>query len=578
MQLTDVYLKLLIYNLFILCYNEEGIFNSKEIEPLQQPLLKEYRMGKKREKASNKHVYKKPNTKYYVKGSPKTGGLSDSASKVIATALYPFYFAGEKINGLIKSAKSNVQIGSHKANNTRLNIDHTRFEPIKSAAIKYKFQIAGVAAVLAVSVIGFTALNALEPKAEIAAETKQHVVSIPKTATAVEPESTLKAAGDTTETDLTGETAAASEAATTVATTTVELPEFKVMSLASVKTHQLIVNDQVVANFKTEEEANQVLDQLKAKFSAGEATKVKDIYFSEDVKIELGHVDIMNFTAYDTVEATLDFIVKGTKEEKKHVVAKGENYWVIAQYYGISPSDLEKANPDIKAETIQIGQEISLVVPTPIISVVTVEEASYTDAIAFEVQYEESDSLYKGESKTKVNGVYGERAVVAEVIKENGREIGRKILSENVVSEPQSKVVYKGTKNPPPKMGSGSLNYPGSRGVITSEFGVWRSYRRHTGIDIGLNVGSSVKAADGGVVTYSGYSSSYGRYIIVDHGSNMTTLYAHNSSLLVSKGEKVFKGQLIAYSGNTGNSTGPHLHFEVRINGVPKNPRNYVNF
>jgi len=530
-------------------------------------------MGRKREKASNKHVYKKPNTKYYVKGSPKAGSLSDNASKVIATVIYPFYFAGEKINGIIKSAKSNVQIGSHKTNNTRLNIKQTRFEPIKSAAIKYKFQIAGVAAVLAVSVIGIMALNALEPKAEIVAETKQHVVSIPKTAaevSALEAEVAVEAFAKTA---IAGETSLASETVTTV-----QLPEFKVLSLASVKTYQLIVNDQVVANFKTEDEANQLLDQLKSKFSAGEATKVKDIYFSEAVKIELGHVDIMSFTAYDTVEATLEFIVKGTKEEKKHVVAKGENYWVIAQYYGISPSDLEMANPDIKAETIQIGQEISLVVPTPIISVVTVEEAAYSDAIAFEVQYEESDSLYKGESKTKVNGVYGERAVVAEVIKENGREIGRKILSENVVSEPQSKVVYKGTKNPPPKMGSGTLNYPGSRGVITSEFGVWRSYRRHTGIDIGLNVGSSVKAADGGVVTYSGYSSSYGRYIIIDHGSNMTTLYAHNSSLLVSKGEKIFKGQLIAYSGNTGNSTGPHLHFEVRINGVPKNPRNYVNF
>jgi len=531
-------------------------------------------MGKKREKVSNKHVYKKPNTKYYVKGSPKAGSLSDNASKVIATVLYPFYFAGGKLNGFIKSAKSNVQIGSHKADNSRFNIDHTRFEPIKSAAIKYKFQIAGVAAVLAVSVIGFMAINALEPKAEITAETKQHIVSIPKATTA--DAASAKVAGEvatTGVTALTGESVLPSEAVTTV-----KLPEFKVMSLASVKTHQLIVNGQVVANFKTEEEANQVLDQLKGKFSAGVETKVKDIYFSEDVKIELGHVDIMNFTAYDTVEATLEFIVKGTKEEKKHVVAKGENYWVIAQYYGISPSDLEKANPDIKPETIQIGQEISLVVPTPIISVVTVEEVAYSDAIAFEVQYEESDSLYKGESKTKVNGVYGERAVVAEVIKENGREIGRKILSENVVSEPQSKVVYKGKKNPPPKMGSGSLNYPGSRGVITSEFGVWRSYRRHTGIDVGLNVGSSVKAADGGVVTYSGYSSSYGRYIIVDHGSNMTTLYAHNSSLLVSKGEKIFQGQLIAYSGNTGNSTGPHLHFEVRINGVPKNPRNYVNF
>lgn len=541
-------------------------------------------MGRKREKVSNKHVYKKPNTKYVVKGSSKNGSLSDNASKVIATVLYPFYFAGEKISGFIKNAKSNVQIGSHKANKTRLNIDYSKFEPIKSAAIKYKFQIAGVAAVLAVTVIGFTALNALQPKAEIAAQTKQHVVSIPKTVTA-SAESSGDATADLAKMTATGETALTSETTTTGETaitnetiTTVQLPEFKVMSLASVKTYQLFVNDQVVANFKTEEEANQVVDQLKAMFSAGAETKVKDIYFSEDVKIELSHVDIMNFTAYDTVETTLDFIVKGTKEEKKHKVAKGENYWVIAQYYGISPSDLEKANPDIKPETIQIGQEISLVVPTPIISVVTVEEAAYSDTIAFEVQYEESNSLYKGESKTKVNGVYGERAVVAEVIKENGREIGRKILSENVVSEPQSKVVYKGTKNPPPKMGSGSLNYPGSRGVITSEFGVWRSYRRHTGIDIGLNVGSSVKAADGGVVTYSGYSSSYGRYIIIDHGSNMTTLYAHNSSLLVSKGDKVFQGQLIAYSGNTGNSTGPHLHFEVRINGVPKNPRNYVNF
>jgi len=533
-------------------------------------------MGKNREKVSNKHVYKKPNTKYYVKGSSDSNSLSD---KVRATVLYPFYFAGEKINGFTKNVKSNVQTGSHDADHSRLNIKHTRFEPIKMAAVKYKFQIAGVTAVLLVSAIGFTAINALQPNDESAnALTKQHIVSIPKTAIA-SAESSGNATADLAKMNLTSETASTSETAlTNEAITTVQLPEFKVMSLASVKTHQLIVNNQVVANFKTEDEANQVLDQLKALYSASVENTVKEVYFSEDVKIELGHVDIMNFTAYDTVESTLDFIIKGTKEVKKHVVAKGENYWVIAQYYGISPSDLEKANPDIKAETIQIGQEISLVVPTPIVSVVTVEEVAYSDTIAFEVQYEESASLYKGESKTKVNGVYGERALVAEVIKENGREIGRKILSENVISDPQSKVVYKGTKDPPPKMGSGSLNYPGSRGVITSEFGVWRSYRRHTGIDIGLSVGSSVKAADGGVVTYSGYSSSYGRYIIVDHGSNMTTLYAHNSSLLVSKGDKVFQGQLIAYSGNTGNSTGPHLHFEVRINGVPKNPRNYVNF
>jgi len=533
-------------------------------------------MGKKRVKVSNKHVYKKPNAKVVVKGGSTNNRISENAAKAVATVLYPFYFAGSKINGIVKNNHSKTQIGSEKRTFTNFEINHTKLEPIKKAVeenvqkaygfIKpYKYYVAGATALVAVAVIGFSSLSAMskdQPEA-LEAASQQHVVSIPKAAVTAEG---TEATGTEVQTQ------------TAEVVTEVKLPEFKVMSFASVKAYQLKVNDRVIANFKTEEEANQLLEQLKAKYTAVEGSVFKDVYFSEDVKVELGHVDIMDFTDYDTVEATLEYIVKGTKEEKKHVVQKGENFWVIAQYYGISSYDLEMANPDVKAETIQIGQEISLVVPTPLISVRTVEEASYSDSIAFDVTYEETASLYKGESKTKINGVYGERAVVAEIIRENGREIGRTVLSENVISEPQAKVVYKGTKDPPPKMGTGKLVYPASRGVITSEFGVWRSYRRHTGIDIGLNVGSNIKAADGGVVTFAGYSSSYGKYIIVDHGGNMTTLYAHNSSLLVGKGDKVFQGQTIAYSGNTGNSTGPHLHFEVRINGVPKNPRNYVNF
>ncbi len=535
-------------------------------------------MGKKRQSVSNKHVYKKTNAKYYVKNDSKKDRVGENAAKVIAVALYPFFYIGGKVNGLVKGEKTQFQSGSNrksKEKSQQFNIKLKKFEPIilktKDLASKgltlvkpYKYYVAGAAAVIAISVIGFNAINAMGTEKETAIEPiTQHVVSIPKSEVAAE-----------TSTD-------ATETANTTATATevVTAPEFKVLNFAAVKAYQLTVNGKAIGNFKTEAEANQVIDNLKAMFTNVEGSVIKDIYFSEDVKVELAQVDIMDFTAYDTVDDTLAYIVKGTKEEKKHVVQKGENYWVIAQYYGISPYDLEKANPDVNAETLQIGQEISLVVPKPLISVCTVEEATYNDSIAFEVQYENSSSLYKGETKTKVNGVYGERAVVAEVIKENGREIGRKVLSEQVVSQPQTKVVYKGTKDPPPKMGSGILKYPAaSRGIISSEFGVWRSYRRHTGIDIAMNVGSSIKAADGGVVTYAGYSSSYGNYIIIDHGGNMTTLYAHNSKLLVGKGEKIYQGQTIAYSGNTGNSTGPHLHFEVRINGVPQNPRNYVNF
>ena len=89
---------------------------------------------------------------------------------------------------------------------------------------------------------------------------------------------------------------------------------------------------------------------------------------------------------------------------------------------------------------------------------------------------------------------------------------------------------------------------------------------------------SNVYAADGGVVIYAGWKGTFGKLVIIDHGANMLSYYAHNDQLLVGAGEKVFKGQVITYSGNTGRSTGPHLHFEVRKNNRPVNPRNYVSY
>lgn len=355
-----------------------------------------------------------------------------------------------------------------------------------------------------------------------------------------------------------------------------EKPYIENLGFASLESYQVKANGKVLSNFKTESEANQLLEELKNMYTSNAAVEILEAYFNEEVEVRKGYVNISRFGGYDELESALAFIVKGTKEEKLHEVQKGENYWVIANYYGINPSDLEKANPDVKPETLQIGQKISLVVPRPLISVCTIEQAAYNTEMPFNVTYEETSSLYKEETKTKVKGVLGEKAVVAKITRQNGREIGRIIVEESVVSEPVDKVVYKGTKDPPPKMGTGVLAKPTSRGAVTSEFG-WRWGKRHEGIDIGLPVGSDVKAADGGVVTLAAYSSSYGNYVIIDHGGNMSTLYAHNSKLLVKKGDKVYKGQIIAKSGNTGRSTGPHLHFEVRKNGVPQNPLSLIH-
>jgi murein DD-endopeptidase MepM/ murein hydrolase activator NlpD len=99
----------------------------------------------------------------------------------------------------------------------------------------------------------------------------------------------------------------------------------------------------------------------------------------------------------------------------------------------------------------------------------------------------------------------------------------------------------------------------------------------HTGIDIGASYGASVMAADGGVIIISEYSPSYGHYIVISHGNGMTTLYAHLSKRLVKEGDKVTQGQKIGLIGSTGNSTGPHLHYEISKNGSRVNPLTYYD-
>ncbi|MCG4583642.1 peptidoglycan DD-metalloendopeptidase family protein, partial [Anaerosalibacter bizertensis] len=122
----------------------------------------------------------------------------------------------------------------------------------------------------------------------------------------------------------------------------------------------------------------------------------------------------------------------------------------------------------------------------------------------------------------------------------------------------------------------GAMAWP-SNGPVTSPYGP-RWGRIHTGIDIGIPIGTPVVAAKDGVVILAktGYGGGYGNYLVVDHGGGVSTLYAHNSSLSVGVGTRVRRGQQIALSGNTGRSTGPHLHFEVRINGRPVNPIPYL--
>lgn len=128
--------------------------------------------------------------------------------------------------------------------------------------------------------------------------------------------------------------------------------------------------------------------------------------------------------------------------------------------------------------------------------------------------------------------------------------------------------------------GTGEMLYP-LIGPITSEFG-WRTHpifggsKFHSGIDIGGDYGMEIRAARGGVVSHAGWIDGYGNTIMIDHGGGLVTLYGHNQSFAVSVGKTVKQGEVIAYCGSTGNSTGPHCHFEVRLNGEPVSPYDYL--
>ena len=190
----------------------------------------------------------------------------------------------------------------------------------------------------------------------------------------------------------------------------------------------------------------------------------------------------------------------------------------------------------------------------------------------------DDSSMYIGSSKILVQGVEGEEQVSATITYRNGQETNREIHSTTTLREPTATVKAVGTKEKPKTASTGSYRWP-ITGTITSYFGtryIFGSYSYHSGLDIAAYTGAPIYAADGGTVTFSGYSGSYGYLVVITHDNGAQTYYGHNSSLLVSVGDKVYKGQQIAKAGSTGRSTGPHCHFEIRINGTAVNPLSYL--
>jgi murein DD-endopeptidase MepM/ murein hydrolase activator NlpD len=183
-----------------------------------------------------------------------------------------------------------------------------------------------------------------------------------------------------------------------------------------------------------------------------------------------------------------------------------------------------------------------------------------------------TDTLKTGQSKVEIKGKNGTKSLEKKVTFLNEKESGAKVVKENILEKATNEVVLKGSKE---EAKEALAMYVPSRGSVSSNFGM-RWGRMHEGIDIAATIGTPIYAALDGKVTFAGWQSGYGYVIELTHDNKIETVYGHCSKIEVKVNDTVKKGEVIGKTGNTGRSTGPHLHFEVRVNGKPQDPAPYI--
>lgn len=218
-----------------------------------------------------------------------------------------------------------------------------------------------------------------------------------------------------------------------------------------------------------------------------------------------------------------------------------------------------------------------------VIPLKTIKYETSKKEVKYSTTYKNNNNMYVGSERITVYGENGLNEIVEKVGYINGKEVSRETVKVTVIKEPSNAVVMVGTKEY--SKGNSSTSTPSAKGFIWPvDLGVynvitsyWGDGRGHKGYDIGCARGTKIYAVQEGTVIESQWSNSYGYYITIDHGNGVTTRYAHCSKLFSRVGETVSQGENIALVGSTGWSTGPHVHFEVRVNGTPQNPKYYIS-
>jgi murein DD-endopeptidase MepM/ murein hydrolase activator NlpD len=211
------------------------------------------------------------------------------------------------------------------------------------------------------------------------------------------------------------------------------------------------------------------------------------------------------------------------------------------------------------------------------LTVENIEQVQRTEAVAYDVEYYDDAAVYMGNSVVIKAGVPGENLLTENSVYLNGVLQSSQVISTAPVKAPEAEVVAVGTAPRPKTASYGTYIWP-AEGIISSGFGPRSGFgsHNHQGIDIAGSYGEDIVAADGGIVVKAGWSTGYGKLLQIQHDNGDITYYGHCSKLLVEEGDRVCQGQVIAQMGSTGNSNGVHCHFEIRKDGEPVDPMDYL--
>ena len=350
------------------------------------------------------------------------------------------------------------------------------------------------------------------------------------------------------------------------------------------------IDNEFICAMKNETDAMQVFNNI---LDAHEVTDENEVVgFVEDIKYVQGLYPNNKETIWDSKK--LAEKLKGKKSAAKYyTVQTGDTLSQIANANDLKVSELIALNPGVD-ETIRVGDSLLISNEVNYVRIKVVKTEVSREEIPFEKEKVKDDKLYKGTTKVRRKGSKGLDEVTRLVTYVDGVRVESEEINRVTLREPVTEKIAVGTKRvtafgPGGYAGSsyikgnGSLIWPAvGCHTITSPYGYrnFRGRKFHGGIDIAGPgaYGRTIVAAASGRVVSAGWGGAYGNRVIIDHGGGMSTLYAHmaNGSICVRAGQYVSGGSAIGKLGSTGNSTGPHLHFEVRINGSKVNPAPFI--